>query len=275
LRFEDILLLDVLTFSFYQAVLVRVGLKNYLLRHRLCNISDICLSLSLWFATSFIIQKTSKMKQLMCVLFIVSVSAGVFAQKEQTLFNGRGLRWTGVWGGPTFSGTLLNEQPTAILGSHVGIELNKNWLLGFSWQRTDNNVRIDELNNDKFTLDSRGLYLGYRPWSYRTIHPTLAISGHRALLGLTENNTSDRVYTAQPEVGLEINVTRWFRLGLKGGYRFMLDTNLPGYSDEAFSGPMGEIGLHFGWSWGRSNTNNSCQNSSAPAKAPKPYNRSL
>lgn len=62
---------------------------------------------------------------------------------------------------------------------------------------------------------------------------------------------SDRVLVLQPSAGLEINLLRWFRLGLDGGYRFVTDTDLLEIRDTDVSAFFGELTLKFGWSWGR------------------------
>jgi hypothetical protein len=64
-------------------------------------------------------------------------------------------------------------------------------------------------------------------------------------------DVNDRVYVVQPSAGIEINVFRWFRLGLEGGYRFVSDSNIPELSNQQLSGAFGQASLRFGFSWGR------------------------
>jgi hypothetical protein len=66
-----------------------------------------------------------------------------------------------------------------------------------------------------------------------------------------KNNEVDRIFAVQPTAGIEINVFRWFHVGLEGGYRFISDSNVEGLTDSDLSGPFGQATLRFGWSWGR------------------------
>ena len=55
----------------------------------------------------------------------------------------------------------------------------------------------------------------------------------------------------QPSAGVEINVFRWFRLGLEGGYRFVNDNDIAAIQDTQIEGAYGQASLKFGFSWGR------------------------
>jgi hypothetical protein len=50
---------------------------------------------------------------------------------------------------------------------------------------------------------------------------------------------------------VEINVFRWFHIGLEGGYRFISDTNVAGLTNQDLSGLYGQATFKFGFSWGR------------------------
>jgi hypothetical protein len=192
------------------------------------------------------------MKKLLFALTLIALSTTLFAQKEQTLLNGRGLRLTGAWGGSQLGATDLNGDLTGMRTGFGGIELNKNWFVGYLVAKTDENRRFDEVNGSNFKLDYHGLMLGVHPMSYRTVHPTISVTAGRGRLGFVNNTTeADRIYLVQPQAGLEINVTRWFRLGLEGGYRFLIDSDLPDLSDETLSGAYGQMSFKFGWSWGK------------------------
>ncbi|MBK6997444.1 MAG: hypothetical protein IPH31_21995 [Lewinellaceae bacterium] len=65
------------------------------------------------------------------------------------------------------------------------------------------------------------------------------------------NDTKDdRILVMQPSAGVEINVFRWFHLGIDGGYRFVSDATTPGLDNEYLSGWFGQATLKFGFSWG-------------------------
>ena len=61
-----------------------------------------------------------------------------------------------------------------------------------------------------------------------------------------------QVLIIQPSAGVEINLLRWFRLGLEGGYRSVQNYNIGGgLTEEKLSGAYGQASLKFGFSWGR------------------------
>jgi hypothetical protein len=201
------------------------------------------------------------MKKLILAFSLIALTTTVFAQREQTLLNGRGLRLTGAWGGTQLGAASINDELSALRTGFGGIELNKNWFLGYLAAETEDNVRFDELNNDNYKLSYHGLVLGYQPASFRTVHPNISVVAargrNRYVAGGLDN---DRIYVVQPQLGLEMNITRWFRLGLDGGYRFMLDSDLPGLTDEMLSGAYGQLSMKFGWSWGSRSNNTSRSN---------------
>lgn len=80
------------------------------------------------------------------------------------------------------------------------------------------------------------------------VHPTFNISIANAKLS-SEAREKDRVWTVVPAAGVELNVVRWFRLGMEAGYRFASDVETPGLNDADISGGFGTLRLRFGWSW--------------------------
>ena len=93
------------------------------------------------------------------------------------------------------------------------------------------------------------MVLAYGFKNYKSIHPQIGVDlgGGKVHLG----DVNDRIFVVQPTAGLEINVFRWFHIGLDGGYRFVNDSSLPSLSDQQLSGWFGQATLKFGYSWGR------------------------
>jgi hypothetical protein len=56
------------------------------------------------------------------------------------------------------------------------------------------------------------------------------------------------VFAAETGVRVEINVTRFFRVGLSGGYRLISGSDLErtAVSDDDLSAPFGQLSLRFG-----------------------------
>ena len=91
---------------------------------------------------------------------------------------------------------------------------------------------------------------GYAPYAYKALHPQFMLLMGGGEVDLKDVG-DDNVFVIQPSAGIEINVFRWFRLGLEGGYRFVTNTDLPAINDNDLSDFYGELKFKFGWSWGR------------------------
>lgn len=168
----------------------------------------------------------------------------IFAQKEETLFNKNGgIRLTGVWGGSNNIVADFEEDFNFTNGGYFVFELNKSFLIG--WAGYGSDVTSDGRNID---IKGNDLLLGYAFNSQNIIHPLFYLQTGSSKLQIQDVGT-DRVFVMQPTIGAEINIARFFRLGIDGGYRFFNDTELPGYSDKDFSGPIIGLRLKFGWSW--------------------------
>ncbi len=175
---------------------------------------------------------------------IIMMSLEINAQREETVFNHRGnFRFTGIWGGSTNALVDFNNDFNLNSGGFFGFEINDNFLIGWSGYKsdlTDGGQNIEIKGND--------LFLGYTFNSSNVIHPLLYLQTGRGTLEI-EDVGSDRVFVAQPTLGAELNIARFFRLGIDGGYRFMSGNDLPGFSKDDFTGPVLNLRLKFGWSW--------------------------
>jgi hypothetical protein len=189
----------------------------------------------------------------------VTLFASVFtlsAQKEQTLFGSSGLRLSGGWGASTTSLTFFKDDFAITTGGFGGLEFGKTVFLGWGGFRTTNDFRIDKLTTDRVSMNYNGLMVGYAPKAHKAIHPQFMILGGGGRMSVRGEGT-DEIFVIQPSAGVELNVLRWFRIGLEGGYRFVGDTDFNGIVDSDVSAPFGQLTFKFGYSWGRSNRNTS------------------
>ena len=182
-----------------------------------------------------------------CTLcFVISLQA----QRDQTLFNRSGLGLTGAWGGSVIGITAFDDNYAVTRGGYGGLEFGKNLMVGYGGFRTTDEVALGQNAASNFSLDYQGLMLGYGIKSHKVVHPEvlLLVGGGDAEVN---NEGDDRVLVVQPAAGVEVNIFRWFRLGVNGGYRFVMNTDLPGLSDKDISAFYGELKLKFGFSWGK------------------------
>ncbi|MBU6340295.1 MAG: hypothetical protein KGS48_02265 [Bacteroidetes bacterium] len=183
------------------------------------------------------------------IAFLMMIcSFSVFAQREETLLGDRNWGFSGIWGGYTHQYTQFNSREAYNPGGFFVFEFGKALTIG--WGHNDLQDRLIWEGTDRnFDIHTNFLKLGYSFIPYKAVHPTLNVDFGRGKMRLGDVN--DRVVLIQPAVGVEINVFRWFRLGLEGGYRFVQDSDIPEISDNNLSGPFGQASLRFGFSWGR------------------------
>jgi hypothetical protein len=196
------------------------------------------------------------MKKLLLALSCLFVLTVAQAQREETVFGKSGLRLTGAWGGWDFSLTKFDQDYGAFTGGFGGLEFNKAVLLGYGKYRLINDVQWeDDFDNNRINMEYGGLIVGVTPYASKTIHPSIQLLAGKGKVSLNDG-VEDRIFTIQPALGFEVNVFRWFHLGVSGGYRFIMDTELSGLTDADLSAPYGEMKLKFGLSWGRGNRRN-------------------
>jgi hypothetical protein len=189
-------------------------------------------------------------KILFSLLFCSFLSHFAFAQREETVLGHRGLGITGGWGGWTSGLTKLGGDYTAISGGFGGAEFGKTLLIGGGGYHLISDIKWDGLHPQKFEMNYGGLMVGVGIKSWSAIHPTITIMGGSGTTRLAGEG-SDKIFVVQPAAGLEINVLRWFHIGLEGGYRFVADSDLPSLTDTRLSSPFGEVKLKFGYSFGK------------------------
>lgn len=181
-------------------------------------------------------------------IFSTLLLSSTFAQKDRTLFNNININLTGGWGGTQTAITSFNGEFSTLQGGFGGAEINKNFFIGGGGYTTRLLDNIDQLT-DTYEMSYRGLMLGYAVKSHKVVHPqaTLLVGGGWQQ---EEGFGASDIFVAQPAAGVEINVFRWFRVGLHGGYRFVVDDQFTA-TDNTFSGGYGSVSFKFGWSWGR------------------------
>ena len=172
------------------------------------------------------------------------------AQADETLFNKSGLGLTGAWGGWTSGIAAFSDNPALTKGGYGGLEFGKNLFVGWAGYQTVDRVPFATNDLSRFGFDYGGLMLGYAPYAHRAVHPQIGFLFGGGEVSV-ENAGSDAVWVIQPSLGLELNVFRWFRLGVEGGYRYVSNSDIPDYTGQDLSALYGELRLKFGWSWGR------------------------
>ena len=180
-------------------------------------------------------------------LFLATNS--LFAQREETVLGWRGLGISGGWGGWTNGLTQFDEEYSVMSGGFGGVEFGKMLLIGSGGYHLSTDAVNSPGLKQKMDLNYGGLMLGVGLNSWRAVHPTFTVLGGGGTVKLAGEG-SDHIFVVQPQAGIEINVVRWFHIGLEGGYRMVAGSDFASLSDKRLSGPFGEVRLKFGYSFG-------------------------
>lgn len=174
----------------------------------------------------------------------------LFAQREETVLGERGWGLSGIWGGYTHQYTAYNNTDAFNRGGFFGFEFGKSLFVGWTHFRLRDDIVLDGGDERRFDFKFNGGRIGYAFVPYKAFHPMLNVDIGRGRAKLAGEGNDD-MFLIQPTAGVELNVFRWFRIGLEGGYRFVRNADYISLSNEDLSGPVGQASLKFGFSWGR------------------------
>ncbi len=195
------------------------------------------------------------MKKLLLFLGLNFIAFFAMAQHE-TIFGDA--RVVGGFGSPIFEFGLGNDLSTSS-GGGGGVVIGNAFLGGYGMA----SVNLEDLLNDndikELEIGHGGFWLGYTYKPYRLVHLySTAKIGWGAVNIRVDNGfdpfdeDTDQIFVLTPELGLEVNIFKWFRVAGAAGYRWVNGTNGKGmYEDEDFSGTVASLTLRFGW-FGRS-----------------------
>ncbi len=178
------------------------------------------------------------------------LSISIFAQREETVLGSRGWGLSGIWGGYSHQYTGYKNTDGFNRGGFFGFEFGKSLFLGWTHYSLRDDILLKDGDNQRFDFRFNGGRIGYAFVPYKAVHPMINVElgrGHATLSG----EGTDNMFIIQPSAGVEINVFRWFRFGLEGGYRFARNVDYVSLNNNDLSGAFGQASLKFGFSWGR------------------------
>ncbi len=189
------------------------------------------------------------MKKIILSLSFSLLAIALMAQHE-TLFGNA--RVVGGFGAPIIEFGIGNDLNTSI-GGGGGVVINNFFLGGYGMGGLD----FDRLVDDELTeieVGHGGFWLGstFKPHKILHLYGSARIGWGAVSIPVDdpdfEFNDLDKIFVLTPELGVELNVTKWFRVAASGGYRWVTGTNEAfGYNDEDFSGAIATLSFRFGW----------------------------
>jgi hypothetical protein len=185
-------------------------------------------------------------KMLLTFILILSL-AGLSAQENgiQTLF-GSDTRISGL-GGPNMSFTSINGEFAHMMGGGGGVMLGDFFFGGYGEGLTNSIIA----GGNRISFGHGGFWTGYSFMADRVLHPSLSTQiGWGNIAQRDEgyfNLSDDNVFVINPAIELEMNFTKFFRLGVGAHYRFVSGVNTSTLTNSDFSGPGAFLSFKFGW----------------------------
>lgn len=213
------------------------------------------------------------MKTTVLTIAIALMGFSALAQEGEmkTLF-GEG-RLSGAFGGFDMKVSPVRDNLNLFLGGQGGVIFNRHLYLGIAgygmstrekFQGIDTRLPENTPNRD-IRLDMTGfgyggLLIGYTIAPNSLVHIDIPVVIGAGGVDLSDDRItlSDDDYTlkpsiesaaffvAEPGINIELNMARFFRLGLGGGYRYIYGTELVNVSDSDLSGWTANVSLKFG-----------------------------
>ena len=176
------------------------------------------------------------MKKATFLAIILAVSINVFSQDRefQTVFDNQDLRISGL-GGPFMQFTSVAGEFAFMMGGGGAVLLDDFFIGGYGLGLTNSIPDyVNQNSDDRLSLGHGGFWLGYalhgeKPFHYPYIR--------------------DKIFVLAPTIEAELNLTRYFRIGLGATYNLytMVDENMHGYTGTDISSPGGFLSFKFGW----------------------------
>ena len=194
------------------------------------------------------------MRNIFILFCLMLMAFNITAQKTESLFGTRNFKFTGIWGGRSMHFGLPNEREFYLRGGEIGFEFDKNFILGWSWQKSKEPI-VPVNNQTAFDFKNRGIFMSYVPGSHKVVHPRFNFSAGSSL-ATTTDKIKERGVNFSPSVGIEVNLLSWLKIAAEGGYRIHSDFRSPALLQNSLTGSFFQIQIRYGASWNRFNDHN-------------------
>lgn len=197
------------------------------------------------------------MKKIFLLFVLISTIGYLNAQEEteiQTFFNSKPDKIRGYIA-PLTNTTYLDGETAYMTGVNVASIINDHYILGFYKLDLENDIRSNNTNyiGNEMDFDHKGLWLGYIFMPQRIIHFNVNAQVGKGNLEIYDNIFNewledDLIFVVSPSLEAEINVAKFFRVGIGANYRFTFDVDkFDNYNNEDFSDFGAFISFKFGW----------------------------
>ena len=184
-------------------------------------------------------------------IFFLSVIAMLALQaqaQDRTLLSTNGR--VGFFLSPYIEQGPLNEPWRTSLGGGAGLILGNAFLGVYGAAGADYEQVLNENELDRIDLAHGGLWIGYVPFQHWAIHPYSTVKLGAGVVNIETNGYNDfvdNVALITPEIGVELNLTRFLRISAAVGYRWIDGVSTPGLTNSDFDGVTGSLALRIGY----------------------------
>jgi len=201
------------------------------------------------------------MKAITFVLFSILLAMQASAQ-EQTLISGQ--IESGGFGGPEISFSQIDGHFGILVGGYGGWYINHTFMIGGGGYGLVNDITAPlaartfyNAGNDlRINFGYGGLVLEYVGLSDNLVHYSISTLIGAGGVGYgyrnnysnnwNDNSPTSAVFVLEPKIGVELNVTPFFRIGGGGSYRLVRGSNLVGIEDSDLSDGSLYLAFKFG-----------------------------
>jgi hypothetical protein len=181
------------------------------------------------------------MRGIAFTLLVLLATSSVAAAQEETLA-GDGLE-SGGFGAPVVKFSEIGSEFAVFAGARGGWIINHTLVLGLGGYGLASNIGEFPFERE-VEFGYGGLELEYINNSDNVVHFTIyTLIGAGGVTSLFD--TAEAVFVLEPAANLEVNLTKWFRLGAGGGYRFVSGADQV-LSSEDLSAFFGVLTFKFG-----------------------------
>jgi len=202
------------------------------------------------------------MKSRWWILLAVVLSLPGFAQEEETLLTGEVTH--GGFGGPVVKFTRLDGEFGLLLGGRGGWIINHAFSIGGGGYGLVNAIPgpagTGDMAEPLLAMGYGGFEMEYVRHSGKLIHSTLSLliggggAGYHEKTDedwdfgndVDDNPTWDSFFIAEPGIGVEMNITSFFRINAGASYRFVSGIEKNGLTNEDIGGPSVVLTFKFG-----------------------------
>jgi hypothetical protein len=190
------------------------------------------------------------------LILLMAIASWSQEREYKTIVDFNDVRISGM-GGVIMQFTAADGEFAHMLGGGGAILLG-DFFFGAYGLGLTNQIPVDQAKftdyqpGDKLTISHGGFWLGYSLFGDRAIHMNFSSLLGWGNLGVRadyypENLWPDGIFVLCPTMEVELNLTKFFRLGVGASYNIYTFVDLPGYTASDFSAPGGFLSFKFGW----------------------------